>query len=114
MSGIEEDMMVDTADMFDKENMINGLLDIGEVATKEISLTSKYDNGIGQGNTNIDNINGLSDVMETKGMNDSLVDSRDISDTTEVVESEVMERRNAVKSLSLFSQNKKCLLESPL
>jgi hypothetical protein len=55
-----------------------------------------------------------SDDRDTKGMNDSLVDSRETSDTAEVVGSEDMERSKVVKYSSLVSHNKSCLLESHL
>ena len=94
---------METSDVFEKGRLISDMFDNGEVSAKEISLASERDNGIGEGNPNMYDINGLSDVMETKGMNDSLADSRDISDIAEVVEGEVMEKSNVVESSSLHS-----------
>ena len=105
--------MVETADVFEKGNMISDLLDVSEIGSKESSLAKERDNGIEEGNHNM-YINGLSDDMVTKGMNDSLVDSREVSDTNEVVESENMERSKVVEPSLLVSPNKSCLLESHL
>ena len=114
LSRIVEDKMMETADVFEKGNMISDLLDIIDISSKEISLANDRDNGMEEGNPNMYDINGLSDDMDTKGMNDSLVDSREISDTAEVLGSEDMERSKVVESSSLVSHNKSCLLESHL
>ena len=106
--------MMETADVFEKGNMISDLLDIIDISSKEISLANDRDNGMEEGNPNMYDIKGLSDDMDTKGMNDSLVDSREISDTDEVVESENMERSKVVEPSSLVSPNKSCILESHL
>ena len=104
--------MVETVDMFYKD-----------IGVKEISFTSNSDSMIGEVNTNMNALYGLSNVirgntdknvMKTKGMNDSLVDTRDISDTAQVAGSEDIERSDVVECTLLVSQIKSCLLESHL
>ena len=114
MSSIEENKIVDTSDLFEKGNVISDLLDISDIRSKEISLANEKDNGIEEGNPNMYDIKGLSDDMDTKEINTCLVDSREISDTAQVVGSEDMEKRKVVESSSLVSHNKSCLLESHL
>ena len=105
--------MVETADMFDKE-----------IGFKEIIFTSNSDSVIGEVNADMYAIHGLTDVIhgvtdnnveETKEINDSLVDTRDISDPAEVIAkvvgSDVIEGFNVVETTYIVSQHISCLLE---
>ena len=127
LSTVEED----ETDSFDHEigkgNMIQDFLDIGEISAKEISFTSNSDKVFEKVSANAYTLQGLSDVMkvvsdtnvlEQKEMNDSLANTRVISDTAEVitpaVKREVMGTTNAVETTYLLSKTKSCLLESHL
>ena len=121
---VEEDKM----DIFDQElekgNMIEDFFDIGETSANEISLSSHSDKVIVKVSADTYTTHGLSDdikgvydnVLEPKDMNDSLVNTRVISDTAEViapvVRSDAMETINVVETT--VSKNKSCLLESHL
>ena len=88
--------MVETSDVLEKElkeeNMMNAFLDFGEISAKEISFTSDRNDGFGEVNTDMYAVHGLIDVigadtdnnvLETqKKINDSLVNTRKITDTT--------------------------------
>ena len=131
LSRNEEDKMVETSDVLEKElkeeNMMNAFLDFGEISAKEISFTIDRNDGFGEVNTDMYAVHGLigvigadtdNNVLETNGMNDSLVDTREISDIAKFIApevgSDVMERINEMQSTSLVSQNTSCLLESHL
>ena len=116
--------MVEASDVSDKDLrkgiLISDILDFSEISAQKIRFTGDRDDGI-EVNANMFAVHGLSDViredtdnnvLETLGMNDSLVDTRDISDTAQEVGSDVIERIHAMKLLG--SQNKSCLLESHL
>ena len=110
-----------------KENMIEELLDIGYISAKEMCFTSNSDKVFEKVSDDTYTTHGLSDdikqvsdnnVLKPKEMNDSLVDTRLISDTAEVitpvVRSDAMKIINVVETTYLASKNKSCLLESHL
>ena len=122
---VEEDKM----DIFDQElekgNMIEDFFYIGETSDNQISLSSNSDKVIEEVSADTYTTHGLSDditgvydnnVLEPKEINDSLVNTRVISDTAEViapvVRSDAMETINVVETT--VSKNKSCLLESHL
>ena len=112
-------------DIFDEEIIKGNLIGVTLESVNDISSKSDTDNVIGEVNAEMYSIRGVSDmirgdnhVLKPTGINDSLMDIREIYDTAEVidsvVESDVMERFHVKNTTSQVRQNKSCLLESHL
>ena len=119
--------MVETLDIFDEEIMKGNLIGDTLESANDISIKRDTDNVIGEVKADMYSISGVSDiirgdtdnrVLKPTGINDSIMDIREICDTAKVndtvVESDVMERFHVKNTTSQVRQNKSCLLESHL